>query len=136
MNDEDQEVSQSAIDGLVKIFTLLENPALVEICENYSPGSNYDYFLDQVITPLLEAYGQQRMRSYVDAAMSYFNSPWPVCKANSAYLTGGLIKYSSEQSRKRISASVVSSGLIGLLQDSSAQVRAKACKALSLLTSA
>jgi hypothetical protein len=135
-NDENEEVSTEAIVGLTKIFELLGSEECVKVCSEYSVGGNYDGFLEQVLPSVLRMFGSARMRAYVDSSMNFFTSHWTVCRANSAYLTGCLLKYSSEANRKRINNAVIVSGLIGLLKDSSAVVRSKSIKSLALLNNA
>jgi hypothetical protein len=131
--DESDEVSQAAIGGLVQIFQLLGLEAAAKIAEDFSVGQNYDTFLEGLVPIILETYGNARLRSYVDSCMTYFTSSWASCRANSAYLIGCLMHLSSEGHRKRINPGVISTGLIGLLQDKSASVRAKVCKTLAFL---
>jgi hypothetical protein len=134
-NDESEDVSTAAIAGLAQIFTLLGLEAAVKLTENFTVGSNYDAFLEAVVTIILEGYGHAQMRQYIDTVMTYFTSSWAACRANSAYLLGCLMHLSNESHRKRLNPGVITQGLVGLLTDKSATVRAKVCKSLSMLGS-
>merc|ERR1711871_932466 len=136
MNDKKENVREAAHEGFKKVVALMGVPKLVEMVDAYDPHSAYhDNFLEEISPVILELFGKTRIRSYLDSTMVYFSAKGAQNKQNSVYLTGCLLKYSSEADRKRINANVVVSAMLQLLKDKDQSVIAKTCKALSLLHS-
>jgi len=93
---------------------------------------NYDELV-QRLCPLLNTHHSERLRLYVDNTTSYFGAPSTAIRGNAAFLAGVLVATAQPEQRRTISLGALTSEIIKLLDDSQAQVRSRAAKALSLL---
>ena len=66
--------------------------------------------------------------------MSYFTSEWDILKSNSIYIVAMFLSKSQKEHRKKVNTYNICDEMMKLLKSSSARVRNKTAKSLSLLT--
>jgi hypothetical protein len=132
INDDHEEVRQSAVDALQKVAPLL-GPGVVECAKTATADPQaWDLFVTDFSIQLSLAHGD-RVRNYVDGCTSYLESQWMGIRGNAAYLSASLVAQSNAEVRRSVNINALCGNLTKLLAHESPLVRSRAAKAISLM---
>eukprot|EP00455_Lapot_gusevi_P007712 TRINITY_DN13297_c0_g1_i8.p1 TRINITY_DN13297_c0_g1~~TRINITY_DN13297_c0_g1_i8.p1 ORF type:complete len:1353 (+),score=511.28 TRINITY_DN13297_c0_g1_i8:1-4059(+) len=133
LNDEDENVRKACLEGFLRVVRMLNVAGMTEATENFS-GEPYDYDLYiESISPFLVSNYQNFLAGFLQALVAYYRSNWHVIRANSAIVTGNLVRVMAPEVRRRVDVSDTCRALLALLNEPNPIVRAKSAKALSFL---
>jgi len=132
LNDEDEKVRQSCLDGFKKVSVLLHQDIQAIVHETTTDPEMYDDFIRK-ICPLIGQLFPQRLRSYVDSGIDYFTSFWHTIQGNAAIFSATLVATAAEDKRRSINIHSLCQALIKLLGHKEAVVRERSARAISLL---
>jgi len=137
VNDPHEGVRQACKQALRNFAPLLKADALVEFFNEILADDrelNYDAFLNQLSVHLIE-YFPDRLNLYVMTSIEYFKSDWIPLREGAAMFIGHALGNVPEDKKFSVGLNpgIISSAMIGLLKQKSAEVRSKGAIAMSRL---
>jgi len=130
--DEDKEARDACAEAFKKFGALMDTE--MNECINQSPSdeSGFDEWANRIAPLMVKNYGD-RLRGYMDATTSFFDSKWNAIRAAACILAGEMLAATTPEDRRMINTKVIIEGLIKLLKAPTDTLRSKAAKSLSLL---
>ena len=132
LHEDDGIVRLAVHDGLKQLSALLD-PQLHELVTKCSTDrSQYDELVHR-LAPLLSSLYPQHVRGYLDTCVTYFTSSWQTLRGASALLACGVLASATSEVRKGVVVTGLIAALVKLLDEPSADVRAKVVKGMAYL---
>ena len=131
LNESDANVVCACKSALRQAGPLLGCPTINFMFQTHLPDQgklNYSAFLTDLVKLMSADLNEFMSTTYLQAAMSYFRSPWPELRANAAFFVGLVCGHT-----KSLNTSPISLNLTRLLQDPHKQVRLQAMRAIGLM---
>ena len=135
MNENEQSVVYACKQTLCKIGPLIGNEDINQILQKHLFPNKpivYGEFLDTLTKKMAVAF-PNKLNFFTLSATLFFKSYWPDVRANAALLVGFMLYHIPHEMHEGISSEQVSEALIGLLHDSTPEVRISCANAISLL---